>query len=135
MRMPWSSTPSRLSLIIARKPRSHGVSSRYAISTSRYLRGAEEASTKQGDPAPDCQNAGTEITSKDTSPTTNAHGLPLSPLMDLQKIAKRKQRRAPKPPAKDAEYSAFSEKLKRNPYGMMSLGASLPFLSFSVHLI
>lgn len=49
--------------------------------------------------------------------TVTAHGLPLSPLMDPKMVAARNRYRNPKPQAKDSDKSAFSEKLKRNPYG------------------
>ena len=49
-----------------------------------------------------------------TSPTK--HNLPLSPLMDPKLIAARERYRTPKP-APSPDRSAFSQKLRNNPYG------------------
>lgn len=59
-----------------------------------------------------------EHTSLKSGPAAADHGLPLSPLMNPKMVAARNRYRNPKPSTQDSKSSAFSEKLKRNPYGI-----------------
>ena len=98
--------------------------SRRAFSYYAYLQIKHKSTPKSGsNQICTAKSDGTKTgyMSLETMSTAMDHGLPLSPLMNPKMVAARKRYRNPKPSVQDHKSSAFSEKLKRNPYGTFHL--------------